>query len=397
MGDQTATEAAFAKAAHVTTLEVRQNRVTAASLEPRAAMADWDNGRLHMAFNGQGVWRLKSELAKALSLDPAHVQVTTPDVGGGFGMKVMVYPEHYALAAAARDIGQPILWVAERGESIASDNGARDLTSTAELALDEDHKIIGYRVRSTTNLGAYNSQFGQNIQTVLFSKVLTGVYDIPVADLHVQAVYTNTTPVDAYRGAGRPEAVTLAGAHLDMAARELGVSPFDLRARNMIAPDGFPHTTPMGETIDVGDFARLLHRAAELGDAAGFAKRRAASAEKGLLRGMGLAYYVEAILGDTSENAALEFTEEGGVRLFVGTQSNGQGHETVYARYLADLTGIDEDRIEIIQGDSDRIATGGGTGGVALRHGTIDRDACDGPPDGHGFRRVPDRPDRRAV
>jgi len=363
LGDQSATEAAFAKAAHVTTLSVRQNRVTAASLEPRAAMAEWDGTRLHMAFNGQGVWRLKSELAKALSLDPENVHVTTPDVGGGFGMKVMVYPEHYALAAAARAIDAPILWVADRAESIASDNGARDLTSTAELAFDADHKIIGYRVRSTTNLGAYNSQFGQNIQTVLFSKVLTGVYDIPVADLHVQAVYTNTTPVDAYRGAGRPEAVTLLERTLDMAARELGVSPFELRARNMIAPDKLPYKTPMGETIDVGEFARLLHRAAELGDAAGFAARRAASAEKGLLRGMGLAYYVEAILGDTSENAALEFTADGGVRLFVGTQSNGQGHETVYARYLAELTGIEEDRIEIVQGDSDRIAQGGGTGG----------------------------------
>ncbi|MBN2761401.1 MAG: xanthine dehydrogenase family protein molybdopterin-binding subunit [Rhodobacteraceae bacterium] len=363
LGDQTATDAAFAKAAHITTLTVRQNRVTAASLEPRAAMAEWDGTRLHMAFNGQGVWRLKSELAKALSLDPENVRVTTPDVGGGFGMKVMVYPEHYALAAAARKIAAPILWVADRGESIASDNGARDLTSTAELAFDDSHKILGYRVRSTTNLGAYNSQFGQNIQTALFSKVLTGVYDIPLADLHVQAVYTNTTPVDAYRGAGRPEAITLLERTLDMAARELGLSPFDLRARNMIAPDKLPFATPMGETIDVGDFARLLHRAAELGDAAGFPARRAASAKKGLLRGMGLAYYVEAILGDTSENAALEFTQDGGVRLFVGTQSNGQGHETVYARYLADLTGIDEDRIEIVQGDSDQIATGGGTGG----------------------------------
>jgi carbon-monoxide dehydrogenase large subunit len=354
---------AFARAAHITTLDVRQNRVTAASLEPRAAMADWDNGKLHMAFNGQGVWRLKTELAKALSLDPENVRVTTPDVGGGFGMKVMVYPEHYALAAAARQIEAPILWVAERGESIASDNGARDLTSTAELALDADHKIIGYRVRSTTNLGAYNSQFGQNIQTALFSKVLTGVYDIPVADLHVQAVYTNTTPVDAYRGAGRPEAITLLERTMDMAARELGITPFDLRARNMIAPDAFPYTTPMGETIDVGDFARLLHRAEALGDAAGFAARRADSAAKGLLRGMGVSYYVEAILGDSSESAALEFTPDGRVHLFVGTQSNGQGHETVFARYLAELTDVDEDMIDIIQGDSDLIAQGGGTGG----------------------------------
>lgn len=363
LGDETATDAAFARAAHVTRLNVRQNRVSATSLEPRAAVARWDGKRLHFAFNGQGVWTMKRELAKLLALDPDQVHVTTPDVGGGFGMKVMVYPEHVSLAAVARALGVAVGWVADRAESLISDNGARDLTSLAELAFDADHRIIGYRVQSRFNLGAYNSQFGQNIQTALFSKVLTGVYDIPTVWLHVKGLYTNTTPVDAYRGAGRPEAITLLERAIDMAARELGISPFDLRARNFIPADAFPYRTPAGETYDVGDFHRLLACAQDLGDLTGFAARKAASAQRGLLRGQGLCYYIEAILGDPSETATLEFAPDGRVRLYVGTQSNGQGHETVYARYLSDLTGIAEDLIDVIQGDSDLIAHGGGTGG----------------------------------
>ncbi len=363
LGDRAATEAAFARAAHVTRVTVRQNRVTAASLEPRAAFAQWDGARLHFAFNGQGVWTMKRELAQLLGLDPDQVHVTTPDVGGGFGMKVMVYPEHVALAAAARALGCAAAWVAERGESIASDNGARDLTSMAELAFDADHRILGYRVNSCFNLGAYNSQFGQNIQTALFSKVFTGVYDIPAAHLQVQGIYTNTTPVDAYRGAGRPEAITLLERAMDMAARELGLSPFALRARNFIPAAAFPYATPAGESYDVGDFARVQARAEDLADVAGFDARKAASAARGMLRGLGLAYYIEAILGDASETATLEFTDTGRARLYVGTQSNGQGHETVYARHLAALTGLEEGQIDIIQGDSDLIAHGGGTGG----------------------------------
>jgi carbon-monoxide dehydrogenase large subunit len=210
--------------------------------------------------------------------------------------------------------------------------------------------------------------------------VLTGVYDIPAAYLQVQGIYTNTTPVDAYRGAGRPEAITLIERTIDMAARELGLSPFELRARNLIPASAFPYQTPAGETYDVGDFARVLNRAYELGDVAGFAARKAESAARGLLRGLGLSYYIEAILGDATEGAVVEFTPEGRVKLYVGTQSNGQGHETVYARYLAGLTGLDEALIDIVQGDSDLIAKGGGTGGsrsvtvqTTATHGTVEQ------------------------
>lgn len=363
LGDPDACAQAFADAAHVTKLEVRQNRVAVVSMEPRAVLADWDGSRLHFAFGGQGVWGIKGELARLLNLEAEDVHVTIPDVGGGFGMKAMAYPEYFAVAQAARALGLPVSWVSDRNEAMLSDNAARDLTSTAELAFDADHRLLGYRVFTRTNLGAYNSQFGQNIQSELFSKVLTGVYDIPVVDLHVQGIYTNTTPVDAYRGAGRPEAITLLERAMDMAARELGLSPFDLRARNFIAPDQFPYATPAGETYDVGDFANLQSRAYELADYAGFEARKAASTAKGKLRGLGLCYYIEAILGDPSEGAAIEFADDGRVNLFVGTQSNGQGHETVYAQYLSDLTGVPVDAIEVVQGDSDRIAKGGGTGG----------------------------------
>ena len=362
LGDTEAVAAAFARAAHVTTLAVRQNRVTTVSLEPRAALAHWDGERLHFAFNGQGVWGHKRELARVLNLAPEQVHVTTPDVGGGFGMKSMQYPEQFALAQAAIASGRPVAWISDRSEAMAADNGARDLDSTAELAFDADHRILAYRVHTRSNLGAYNSQFAQNIQSELFSKVLTGVYDIPCATLDVDGIYTHTTPVDAYRGAGRPEAITLLERTLDTAARELGLSPFDLRRRNFIPPESFPYRTPGEMTYDVGSFARVLDRAEALGDVAGFAARKKASAEKGLLRGLGLSYYIESILGEDSEGAAIELTETG-ARLYVGTQSNGQGHETVFAQHLAALTGLPFESIEVVQGDSDRIARGGGTGG----------------------------------
>ncbi|GAB4265312.1 MAG: xanthine dehydrogenase family protein molybdopterin-binding subunit [Pararhodobacter sp.] len=363
LGDPDTVAAAFARAHHVTRLTVRQNRVAVVSLEPRVVLADWDGERLHVTLNSQGVWVPKREFARILDLPPEAVHVTTPDVGGGFGMKGMPHPEQFAVAQAARMLGRPVAWVSDRSEAMQADNGARDLISTAELAFDAENRILAYRIDTLSNLGAYNSMFAQNIQSELFSKVLTGVYDIPCALAHVRGIYTHTTPVDAYRGAGRPEAITLLERTIDRAARELGVSPFDLRAANFIPPEKFPYTTPSSVTYDVGDFARVQASAIRHADVAGFAARKAASAAKGLLRGMGTCFYIESILGEDTETATIAFPETGGVQLFVGTQSNGQGHETVYAQYLADLTGIPFDSIEVVQGDSDLIARGGGTGG----------------------------------
>ncbi|MEP1494123.1 molybdopterin cofactor-binding domain-containing protein, partial [Pseudophaeobacter sp.] len=309
------------------------------------------------------VWGAKSQLAAKLQLSEEEVHVVTPDVGGGFGMKAMTYPEYFVVAHAAKTLEKPVFWMSDRTEAMLSDNGGRDLTSLAELAFDADLKITAYRVQTRCNLGAYNSQFGQPIQTQLFSRVLAGVYDIKTAWLQVEGIYTNTTQVDAYRGAGRPEAIYVLERVMDRAARELGVDPLELHRRNFIAPGNFPYATVTGESYDVGDFSMVLSRAEEEADIAGFAARRAADAEAGNLRGLGLCYYIESILGDPSEGAEVEFLEDGRVNIYVGTQSNGQGHETVYAQFLADQTGIPAEMISTIQGDSDRIAKGGGTGG----------------------------------
>jgi carbon-monoxide dehydrogenase large subunit len=363
MGDEAKVEAAFAKAAQRVKLEVGDNRIIVNSMEPRGCYAEWAEGRLHVALNGQGVWAHKNFFVKAFGLSEDKVRVTNPDVGGGFGMKAMTYPEYFCVAQAARALGRPVRWMSERTEAMLTDNGGRDLVSWAEFAFDENHKITAYRVDTRCNLGAYNSQFGQPIQSQLFSKVLMGVYDVQDTYLHVEGYYTNTVQVDAYRGAGRPEAIYVLERLMDRAARELGVDPWELRRINFIKPDQFPYTTATGELYDVGDFARLLTRVGEEGDRAGFAARRAADAKRGLLRGHGLCYYIESILGDPSEAAKVVFEEDGSVTIYVGTQSNGQGHETVYAQFLSDQTGIPAEQIRVVQGDSDLIQKGGGTGG----------------------------------
>ena len=363
IGDEAATEAAFAAADKVVTLEVPDNRIIVNSLEPRGCYAEWEGNRVHVSCGGQGVWGQKAEIAKLLGLDAANVRVTNPDIGGGFGMKGFPYPEYTLSAHAARVVGAPVRWMSERTEAMLTDNAGRDLTSTAEFAFDANHKIIGYRVHSRCNLGAYNSMFGQFIQSQLFSRVLMGVYDVQATWLRVEGIYTNTTYVDAYRGAGRPEAIYVLERLIDRAARELGVDPLALRHKNFIKPDQFPYQTSTGETYDVGDFDKVLRRAEEEADLAGFVARKETDAARGLLRGVGLCYYIESILGDPSETAKVVFNEDGTVNIYVGTQSTGQGHETVYRQFLADQTGIPAEQIFVIQGDSDLIKQGGGTGG----------------------------------
>jgi carbon-monoxide dehydrogenase large subunit len=363
MGDEAATQVAFDAAANTVSLEIGDNRIIVNSMEPRGCYAEMEGDRIHVAINAQGVWAHKDQLAEALQVDKEQIRVTNPDVGGGFGMKAMGYPEPFVLAHAARTLNRPVRWMSERGEAMLSDNGGRDLVSVAELAFDADHKITAYRVRTCCNLGAYNSQFGQPIQTQLFSRVLMGVYDVQTTWLQVEGYYTNTTQVDAYRGAGRPEAIYVLERVMDRAARELGVDPWELRRRNFIKPNQFPYKTATGETYDVGDFNKILDRAVIEADDDGFGARKAADAERGLMRGRGTCYYIESILGDPAEGAKVTFNEDGTVSIYVGTQSNGQGHETVYAKFLSDQTGIPHDLITVIQGDSDLIKQGGGTGG----------------------------------
>jgi aerobic carbon-monoxide dehydrogenase large subunit len=358
-GEEAATEAALRKSAHRVEVEVIHNRVTAAPMEPRAAFAEWDGSRLHLCVNGQGVWEQRNELSRMLGIPRENVRVTNPDVGGGFGMKAMTYPEYVVLAEAARQLGRPVAWISTRSEAMLTDNAGRDLVARAELGFDADHRITGYRVNLVTNLGAYNSQFGQAIQTKLFVKVLTGVYKVPVTALIATGVYTNATPIDAYRGAGRPEAILTIERAIDEAARVLQVDPVELRLKNVIRD--FPHKTPDGEIVDGGDFAGLLETVAPR--SAGYAERVAASRARGRVRGIGVAAYIEAILGAPDEIARLVLDEDGGATLYVGTQSNGQGHESVYARMVSEATGIAPGMVRIVEGDSDRIAKGGGTGG----------------------------------
>ncbi|MEM8580626.1 MAG: xanthine dehydrogenase family protein molybdopterin-binding subunit [Pseudomonadota bacterium] len=362
-GDPETVASALQGAEHVVRLKVEDNRIIANSLEPRGCWAAPEGERIHLSVSAQGVWPIKSQLCQHLGLEDAAVRVTTPDVGGGFGMKSMGYPEYFITAHVARTLGRPCLWISERTEAMLSDNSGRDLVSDVTMGFDADLRLVAFNADVLNNLGAYNSQFAQAIQTNLALKVMTGVYDIELAHMRVRGIYTNTTQVDAYRGAGRPEAIYTLERAMDYAARELGVDPWELRRRNFIRPDQMPYTAPSGETYDVGEFARVMDRAAQEADLEGFARRRTASAASGKLRGIGLCYYIEAILGDPSEGAQLLFRDDGMVELRVGTQSNGQGHETVYKQILWESAGIDPDRVLIVQGDSDLIKQGGGTGG----------------------------------
>lgn len=361
LGEEEATEAAFAQAAHHVSLKVEHNRIVVNPMEPRGCHADWDGARLHFAYSGQGVWDTKRLLSKCLGLEPEAVHVTTPDVGGGFGMKAQPHPEYFPIAFAARALGRPIRWMAERTEGMLTDTAGRDLISHAEMAFDADHKILAYRVNILTNLGAYNSNFGQFIQSDVSARVLTGVYDVQTVFVGAKGIFTTTAPTDAYRGAGRPEAIYTLERTMDEAARQLGVDPWTLREKNFIRE--FPYKTASGELYDVGDFSRVLGRVRREADLAGFASRREASEQTGKLRGIGLCYYIESILGSPVEDAKIEFRDDGSVALYVGTQSNGQGHETVFAEFLAARTGIPPEKIFVVQGDSDLIAKGGGTGG----------------------------------
>ncbi|MDF0597035.1 xanthine dehydrogenase family protein molybdopterin-binding subunit [Psychromarinibacter halotolerans] len=362
-GDEAATKKVFEEAHKVIELEVVDNRIIVNSMEPRGAYAEWDGDKLHLCFNGQGVWGMKSHLAKSFGMDEEKVRVTHPDVGGGFGMKAPPYPEYFVIAEASKRAGKPVLWMSDRTEAMLTDNGGRALVSTTKMAFDADNKLIGYWVQTMSDMGAYSSNFGQFIQSFLFARVLMGVYDVQHALLEVKGIFTNTVPTDAYRGAGRPEAIFALERSMDNAARVLGVDPLELRRKNFIPVDKFPYKTVTGENYDVGDFNKVLNRAEAEADLAGFAARKAKSAEAGKLRGLGLCYYIESILGDPSEHTQVDFNEDGTATIYVGTQSNGQGHETVFAQFLSDQTGIPVDKISFVQGDSDRIAIGGGTGG----------------------------------
>ena len=366
IGDKAATDAAFAKAAHVTSLTVVNNRIVVSSIESRAAIADHDaaTGRWTLYANTQGGWLIKTLIGPLFNTDPENFRIVTPDVGGGFGMKLFLYAEHVLTCFAARALGRPVKWAADRSESFLCDTQGRDNITTGELAIDADGHFLALRTRNISNMGAYLSTFAPYIPTYAGTSVLSSIYDFQAIYANVLGVFTNTVPVDAYRGAGRPEANYLVERLVDAAAHELKISPVELRRRNLVPPSAMPHATPVGKTYDSGDFEKVMNAALAKMDHAGFETRRAAARAKGKRRGLGLAYYLEATGGDATERAEIRFAEDGLVDVYVGTQSTGQGHETAYVQLTAHRLGIDGDKIRIRQGDTDTIPVGGGTGGA---------------------------------
>ena len=365
IGQKDETEALFKSAAHVTRLTVVNNRIVVASMEARAAVAVFEGGRFTLRTNTQGGWLLKGILGNAVfKTGPEAFRIITPDVGGGFGMKLFVYAEHVLTCYAARKLGRPVKWASERSEAFLCDTHGRDNITLGEIALDKDGMFLALRSRNVANMGAYLSTFAPYIPTGAGTGVLASVYGFKAVYANVIGVFTNTVPVDAYRGAGRPEANYLVERLIDAAAHEIGADRVELRRRNMVTPEAMPHRTPVGKLYDSGDFRIVLDAALAKSDWAGFEARRAASAKKGKRRGIGMAYYLEATGGAPTERAEIRFAEDGFVDVFVGTQSTGQGHETAYVQLTVDQLGVDGDKVRIHQGDTDTIPTGGGTGGA---------------------------------
>src|SRR5262245_46088841 len=366
-GDEQAVAAAFKKAQRTVALDLLNNRVVVNSMEPRGAIGQYDAAAdsytLHTSSQGSHLIRdvLCGHIFKGL--DPTKMRVVTPDVGGGFGMKVFVYAEMVLVLWAAKKVGRPVRWISDRSEAFISDSHGRDNVTRAELALDANSRILAVRVNTTANLGAYLSQFGPYIPTLAAKGMQTGVYAIPSAYNEVKGVFTNTVPVDAYRGAGRPEAAYIVERLMDAAGRATGLGPVEIRRRNMIPPSAMPYTTSLGTTFDVGDFPRLLGEAVKDADWDGFEARRRAAKARGKLRGIGLAYYIETCGGGPSTPAMIRVEPDRTVTVLVGNHSNGQGHETAYAQIVSEQLGIPFEAVRVRQGDTALMAQGSFTGG----------------------------------
>ncbi len=379
LGDKAATDAAFAKAARVVTLDLVNNRLVPNAMEPRSAIGEFDRatGDLTLWTTSQNPHLIRLLLAAFTLGVPEHkLRVVAPDVGGGFGSKIFHYAEDFTVLWAARKIGRPVKWTNTRTESFQSDAHGRDHVTHVELALDKDGKFLGLRERTLANMGAYLSQFAPSVPTYLHATLLAGCYTTPAIYSEVRAVFTNTVPVDAYRGAGRPEASYLLERIVDVAAREMGIDRVEIRRRNFIQPSQFPYQTPVALQYDSGDYGATLDESLRRSDWAGFEKRRAEAKARGKLRGIGISTYVEAcgiapsaVVGALGgrvglwESAHVRVHPTGTVTLFTGAHSHGQSHETTFAQLIAEKLGIPFENVEVVHGDTAKSGFAMGTYG----------------------------------
>ncbi|HJQ60037.1 MAG TPA: xanthine dehydrogenase family protein molybdopterin-binding subunit [Vineibacter sp.] len=363
-GDAEAVNAAFARAAHVTRLDIVSNRVVVSAMEPRSAIGSYDTAadRWTLHVGCQGVFGMRGSLARdVLNVPPAQVHVLTGNVGGSFGMKAPVYPEYPCLLFAARTLGRPVKWTDERAESFVSDHHGRDHQRLAELALDKDGNFLAVRLTGYGNAGAFI--YPPLPATINAVKNVIDVYKTPVMEVNSKIVFTNTTPVAAYRGAGRPEGNYYMERLIDTAAREMGIDRIELRRRNHIAPQAMPYKAPSGMLYDSGEFTSVLDTALKSADWQGFERRRQESRARGKLRGRGVGSYLEVTAPPSKEMGGIRFEPDGTVTMISGTLDYGQGHATPFAQVLVEKLGIPFDRLRLLQGDSDQLKAGGGTGG----------------------------------
>ena len=367
IGDPTAVETAFRGAAHVTEIaDLVNNRLAVASMEGRAAAGEYDatTGRYTLHVTCPFVHNLRRQLAEqVLHISEEDLRVIAPDIGAGFGMKNFACPEYPLVLWAARRLGRPVKWASSRSEAFMSDDQARDHASTAQMALDQEGRILGLRIRTIATHGAYLVGASAMLPTTANASAASGVYDIPAAHLEVKTVFTNKTPTGSYRGVGRAEAIYVIERLIDKAADETGIDAAELRRRNLIPATAMPYTTPFGFTFDSGDFPGTFESVLAGADYAGFEARRAESQSRGRLRGIGIAYYIDDTLGPAEEGADIRFGEDESVTLLVGTFNNGQGLETTLRQIVSDQLSVPLDRIGFEQGDTDKLAIGGGHGG----------------------------------
>ena len=364
-GDAEKTAAAFARAAHVERLSIRNTRLVASPMEPRAAVAvhDASSGAFTLHTESQGVFGMRAQLVAILGTTTDKLRVLTGNVGGSFGMKAAVYPEYICLLHAARDLGRPVKWTDERSGSFVSDSHGRDHEVVGELALDAEGRILALRITGHGNMGAYLANVGPMPATINTVKNVASVYRTPLIEVSSKLTYTNTTPVSAYRGAGRPEGNYYMERLIDNAARAMGIDRVELRRRNLIGVEAFPYAAASGMNYDGGDFPAVLKHAVAFADVKGFAKRKRESRKTGKLRGLGIGCFLEVTAPANKEMGGIRFDADGGVTIVTGTLDYGQGHATPFAQILAERLGVPFDRIRLLQGDSDALLAGGGTGG----------------------------------